>query len=134
MRLLPLLLLGLAAPAALAQTGRGEVSGVVLPRCATALGGLGQWPSNLPDTARVATLSLTPIRTLVCSARSGPDCAPRTVYARGLHGRYASGRLPLGEYRMRVSAPGCTPVTRTLVIVSDSRSVEHVALTCRAEG
>jgi len=132
MRSVLLLLAMTLAPAAFAQSGRGEVSGAVLPRSATAIGGFGTWDAAV-DSSRVPTVTLTPVRTLVCAPgnRKG-RCAPRVLVAHGLYGRYASGPLPMGEYRMRVSAYGCTSVTRTLVILSDSQSVEHAALDCTA--
>jgi len=117
------------APAAHAQSGLGGVRGVVLPRVAGSIGGYGDW-KDAPDSARVATVTLTPLRTLACRARPETDCAPRVVPAMGMYGRYRSPRLSMGDYRMDVSAPGCTPFTAPLVILSDSESVVHVALVC----
>lgn len=126
-----LLFLAMAtAPAAFAQSGVGEVSGVVVPRSTSAIGGFGTWEPGV-DSASVPLITLTPVRTLACTARPRTDCAPRAVYAQGTYGRYASGPLSMGEYRMTVSAEGCRSVTRTLIVLSDSRSVEHIALTCR---
>ncbi len=58
---------------------------------------------------------------------------PFVALARGLHGRYAFPFVPMGEYQMRVEAEGCEPVERNVVVLDDSGSIEHVALTCTSD-
>ncbi len=132
-RLVALFVLALAPALASAQSGLGTLRGIVLPIRAGNVGGFGDWnrsldgvapdgPQSIRDTVRVATLTLTPIATLRDRTHA--------TGARGMYGRYAFGRLSMGRYRLRVEAPGCTPVEADVVILSDSESVQHVALAC----
>lgn len=134
MRHLPTVLALLAlAVSARAQTGSGSLRGVVLPIRLVNIGGFGDWerpldslarrlPEKARDTVRVATLTLTPIHTLRPQTQ--------TIAAQGRYGRYDAGRLSMGRYRLRVEAAGCQPYTTEVVILSDSESVQHVALQC----
>ena len=145
-----------AAPSAHAQSGVGTLSGAVLPRASWHGGGFGDWAAPLRrllgeavttaaasvtvDTLVVGRLVLTRLtednEVMVCLP--GPAVCRRPVplvaLARGLYGHYAFPQVPMGEYRMRVEAEGCGPVERNVVVLSDSRSVEHVALTCTPGG
>lgn len=134
-RLACLLALLTATGLAHAQSGVGGLRGVVLPIREGNIGGFGDWDTRFAAATRGAsqavrdaapvptlTMTLTPIHAL----RPGTH----TTVARGMYGRYDFGRVSMGRYRLRVEADGCTPYETEVVILSDSQSVQHVALTC----
>lgn len=132
-RLACLVAFALAPALGYAQSGVGGLRGVVLPIRPSNIGGFGDWYARFDaatrrasqavrDSTPVATVTLTPIRTL--------RPAVRTVPARGMYGRYDVGPLSMGRYRLRVEAGGCTPYETEVAILSDSQSVQHIAMTC----
>jgi hypothetical protein len=127
--LLALAVLALGALPAAAQSGRGIVSGLVLPEDSSSAGGAGQWEREGPsdDTYAIGpVLTLEPVFTL-------GDAAPMERRARGIYGRYTFGVIPMGLYRLRAEAPGYAPWEAEVYVPSDSEARIFILLHRKGE-
>ena len=96
-----------------AQSGRGDISGYVL------LSG----PDNdrLRVTVEITRLGDTPVHHTMDSE------------AGDIYHRYAFKNVRMGEYNVRISAPGYSPYKTTLLIGSDMQGVLAVCLRRKGE-
>lgn len=115
-----LLTLLLAAPAS-AQSGHGGIEGLVVPFDTSTVrgygaggwrddGGAGLEPGAVAEAS--PTLTLIPL-----VAHLDPDTL--TTRAAGNHGAFEFSHVPMGSYRLRVTAPGFEPWELEVYLPSD---------------
>ena len=107
--LVTIVLIGIIAGAATAQSGRSWMNGIVFDESDTnGINGATVELIGDPDSARLRSVRLT--------TQTDPN------------GKYSFNPVPYGDYTFRVSAPGFTTYQIKLYVASDTLTELHVKL------